>query len=167
MIWSCFEIIRNIVSQFAPSTLPPPITQPWVSHCQTFSIHLFDFNHCFAISPPTQAPTTIRTTLSTTITTVALPNDVNCPENGVTKTANPFSCTRYYMCYDGVAVTRTCSPGLYFSRSQLRCVRRADSDCLLNNESCPIENDPRNVVFLPDQDDCQRFEDFSMYQNLF
>lgn len=62
------------------------------------------------------------------------------------------------MCFDGVAVERSCSPGLFFSRSQLRCVRRPESDCLLDNESCPAENDPNNVVFLPDQEDCQMYD---------
>lgn len=67
-----------------------------------------------------------------------------------------------------MAVQRSCSPGLYFSRSQLRCVRRADSDCLLDNESCPAENDPENVVFLPDQEDCQRFfQRFFIIRNIF
>lgn len=61
------------------------------------------------------------------------------------------------MCFDGVAVERHCSPGLYFSRAQLRCVRRDDSDCLLDLDSCPAENDPNNIVFLPEQEDCQLY----------
>lgn len=106
--------------------------------------------------PPTSPPTTPAATMPPPVE--APPGPVDCPPQGVSKAANPFSCTRYFMCYDGVAVTRTCSPGLFFSRSQLRCVRRDDSDCILNDESCPLENDPNNVVFLPDQDDCQRFD---------
>lgn len=79
------------------------------------------------------------------------------------------------MCYEGVALDRSCSPGnerfnskfyqhlknfnlsgLYFSRGEHRCVRRAESDCLLDDGSCPAVNDPNNIVFLPDQEDCQR-----------
>lgn len=70
---------------------------------------------------------------------------------------NPVSCTRYFLCFNGVPTDRSCSPGLYFSRAELRCVRRADSDCALDENSCPADDDPNNIVFLPDQEDCQRF----------
>lgn len=114
--------------EFAPETQPPPLTEPPTT------------------IPPPPPPTTI-----------APPSpDSQCPSSGVSKIINPYSCTRYFMCFGGWLVERTCSPGLYFSRSQLRCVRRADSDCLLDGESCPAENDPNNIVFLPDQEDCQR-----------
>lgn len=111
----------------------------------------------------TQPPTTASIAITTTVSS---PRLVDCPSNGVSKVPNPFSCTRYFMCYEGVAVPRNCSPGLYFSPSRLRCVRRADSDCLLDNESCPAENDPQNVVFLPDQEDCQRFVQIFLFINL-
>lgn len=106
-------------------------------------------------TPPTTVPTVPTTVTTTELTTVA---PVECADSGVTRIVDPTSCTRHFMCFDGTLVQRSCSPGLYFSRSQLRCVRREESDCLLNNDSCPIDNDPDNIVFLPDQEDCQRFE---------
>lgn len=101
-------------------------------------------------APPPAPPET--TTLAST---TRRPNPVDCEVDGVTHLPNPYSCTRFFMCFDGVAVEQSCSPGLYFSRSQLRCVRRAESDCLLDGETCPAVNDPDNIVFFPDQDDCQ------------
>lgn len=117
------------------------------------------FVHTCEFGPPTAPPAPPQTTLSTTPatspTTTRRPNPVDCSFNGVNKVPNPHSCTRFFMCFDGVAVERSCSPGLYFSRSELRCVRRDDSDCLIDGESCPDTNDPGNIVFLPDQENCQ------------
>lgn len=110
--------------------------------------------------PTTTQPTTVTTPTTTTpaTTTVSTPlPPLECPESGVSKLANPTSCTRHFMCFDGSLVERSCSPGLYFSRSRLQCVRRELSDCVLNNDSCPTVNDPDNIVFLADQEDCQRF----------
>lgn len=118
----------------------------WFQRTQQACV-LEQFVHDCEFAPNTEAP---QTTIAT-----PRPNPVECPESGVTKVPNPYSCVRYFMCFAGVAVARTCSSGLFFSRSQLRCVRREDSDCLLDSESCPAENDPDNVVFLPDQENCQ------------
>jgi hypothetical protein len=119
--------------------------------------------HDCEFAPPTQPPPT-STTLSTTTTTTRVTTEppsgvspIECPSTGVSKHPNPTSCTRFFMCFDGVAIERQCSPGLYFSRAQLRCVRRDDSDCSLDNNACPLENDPNNVVFLPDQENCQKY----------
>lgn len=105
-------------------------------------------------APETQPPP--WTEPPTTEITTTLRPQVECPPNGVSKHVNQYSCTRYFMCFDGFLVERSCSPGLYFSRSQLRCVRRDDSDCLLDDSVCPIDNDPNNVVFLPNQENCQK-----------
>lgn len=70
---------------------------------------------------------------------------------------NPFSCTRYFLCFDGTPVERTCSPGLFFSRSELRCVRREESDCDLEVNICPEVNDPNNIIFIANQEDCRNY----------
>lgn len=119
-------------------------------------------------APVTQPPPTRTTTTTTessvdetTSVIVTQPpsgvSPIECPLSGVSKHVNPTSCTRYFMCFGGVAIERQCSPGLYFSRAQLRCVRRDESDCLLDLNACPAENDPDNVVFLPDQENCQKY----------
>lgn len=87
-------------------------------------------------------PTTISTgPISTTAVTSPRPV-AECPLRGVAFFRNQFSCTKFVLCFDGVAIDKTCSPGLYFSRAQSRCVRRDDSDCLLGDGTCPAENDP-------------------------
>lgn len=133
---SC-SVMWGVDCEFAPVTDPPtnPPTNP----------------------PPTNPPTNPPPTVVPPEPTPPSNQPISCPSTGVSKHVNPMSCTRYWMCYDGVAVERQCSPGLYFSRAQLRCVRRDDSDCLLDLNSCPAENDPNNIVFLPDQEDCERY----------
>lgn len=106
----------------------------------------------------TTTSTTLPTTTSTTLsTTTQIPTEIVCPSSGVSRIPNPFSCTRYFLCFDGVPVERVCSSGLYFSRSLLRCVRREDSDCDLETKLCPDINDPNNIIFLANQEDCQRY----------
>lgn len=103
---------------------------------------------------PTTTPTTSTTT---TLRTTQNPNEIICPTSGVSRIPNPFSCTRYFLCFDGTPVERVCSPDLYFSRSLLRCVRREDSDCDLETKLCPATNDPNNIIFLANQEDCQKY----------
>lgn len=105
----------------------------------------------------TRPPTTTSTTTTTSLTTTQNPNEILCPSSGVSKIVNPFSCSRYFLCFDGTPVERTCSPGLFFSRSQLRCVRREESDCDLEMNICPEVNDPNNIIFLPDQEECRKY----------
>ncbi|KAG5678604.1 hypothetical protein PVAND_008265 [Polypedilum vanderplanki] len=103
----------------------------------------------------TTAPTPPIVQTTTTSTTVAIPTE--CPSSGILKLPNPKSCTLYSLCFSGTIVEQSCSPGLFFSRSQLRCVRREDSDCEWNTNICPTENDPNNIVFLPNIEDCQKY----------
>lgn len=108
---------------------------------------------------PTTTTVATTTTSSTTppSTTTQSPTDIVCPSGGVSRIPNPFSCTRYFLCFDGVPVERVCSSELFFSRSLSRCVRREESDCDLETNLCPEVNDPSNIIFLANQEDCQRY----------
>lgn len=145
------EVCRsfNLVDdcEFAPPpTNPPPTNPPPATTTPPTTT-----------APPTNPPPPITEPDTTTSTAVTSNPLVECPPSGVSYYVNPFSCTRYFMCFDGTAIVKSCSPGLYFSRSQRICVRRERSDCLLDDSVCPLDNDPNNVVFLPDQYDCQNY----------
>lgn len=121
-----------------PPTLPtcPPPTQPT---CPTF--------------PPTcptcpTFPPTSEMTTPTEDTPTQPPRPSICPPRGLHKVPHPYSCSKYILCFDGVAVERLCSPGLYWNSELFRCVRRNDSDCLLPS-ACPTYNDPDDIIFIP------------------
>ncbi|KAL7050805.1 hypothetical protein ACKWTF_004220 [Chironomus riparius] len=97
------------------------------------------------ITPPT--PTT---------TTTPIPIPTECPASGVSKMPNAYSCTNYFLCFAGNKIPQSCSNGLHFSRSQLKCVRPEQSDCVLPT-TCPSGNDPLNIIFLPDRNNCQKY----------
>lgn len=67
------------------------------------------------------------------------------------------------MCFAGIPIEKSCSPGLYWNIQHSRCVRKQDSDCVINGKICPISNDPNDVVFVPNEEDCQTY--FICYGN--
>ena len=68
------------------------------------------------------------------------------------------------MCFAGIPIERSCSPGLYWNIQNSRCVRKQDSDCVINVNICPDTNNPNDVVFVPNEEDCQTY--FICYGNL-
>ncbi|CRL07705.1 CLUMA_CG020659, isoform A, partial [Clunio marinus] len=147
------RVSRDVLDcEFAPPVWPPatdpPPTQPPTTTTPPATT-----------TPPVTTTPPMTTSADVTTSTAASnsPDLVDCPGSGVSVHIHPFSCTRYFMCFDGWLINRTCSPGLFFSRSQMRCVRRSESDCRLDVDSCPADDDPPNVVFLPDQEDCQKY----------
>lgn len=82
---------------------------------------------------------------------------MECPPTGIARIPNMSSCSRYFLCFNGVEVEKSCSHGLEFHRGLQRCVRRNESDCELDLNICPPENDPNNIIYIPNKDDCQKY----------
>ena len=77
-----------------------------------------------------------------------------CPPTGLHQIRHPDNCYQFIICVAGVPNERSCSPGLFFSSAFARCVRRAQSDCI-EPGLCPEFDDPFDVIFIPDPEDCQ------------
>lgn len=87
------------------------------------------------------------------------PVQPECPESGISRMPNVFSCTEFYLCLAGFQIPRSCADGLEFSRSQNRCVPAEESDCDVpaRPAECPPSNDPNNVIFISHPYDCQKY----------
>ena len=71
---------------------------------------------------------------------------------------------KFILCFAGIPIERSCSPGLYWNIQYSRCVRRPDSDCVTDVNVCPISNDPNDIVIVPNDEDCQTY--FICYGNI-
>lgn len=82
------------------------------------------------------------------------PPRFNCPSTGLHQIQHPDNCYQFIICIAGVPNERSCSPGLFWSSALGRCARRAQSDCI-DPGLCPEVDDPNNIIFHPDPEDCQ------------
>ena len=78
-----------------------------------------------------------------------------CPPFGLALLPHSTSCDKYIQCFAGVAVERDCGPGLHYNQTQEKCIDMSKADCYRN--SCPLFNDPENLVYLPDYTDCTKY----------
>ncbi|CAO1439718.1 unnamed protein product [Diamesa serratosioi] len=79
----------------------------------------------------------------------------NCPEEGLKVMKHESQCGKYIICFGGVRIVRNCSPGLHWSLELQSCTRPEFSEC--EEDACPTTNDPENLVFLPDLEDCSKY----------
>ncbi|KAG5672227.1 hypothetical protein PVAND_002369 [Polypedilum vanderplanki] len=64
------------------------------------------------------------------------------------------NCSLYYICHHGNTIERSCAPGLHFNNSTGQCMLPELASCSL---FCPAKDDPKNVLFLPDFNDCSKY----------
>lgn len=104
----------------------------------------------------TSETTTEQTTESTTeevITTTEDPEPTaDCPPGENTNILFPGSCTRYWMCLNGVGHPRECATGLHFDAFNRGCNTPDNANCA--REFCPIVDDPNNMVTKASTEDC-------------
>ncbi|CAO1435897.1 unnamed protein product [Diamesa tonsa] len=81
-----------------------------------------------------------------------------CPESGVELMQHKSECGKYILCFGGVRIVRNCAPGLHFSSKLQSCTRPEFSECIVEQQTvCPLENDPENLVYIPDYNDCSKY----------
>lgn len=81
-------------------------------------------------------------------------NQLVCPSNNLQWMSHPYNCSRYYVCQRGRTHERSCAPGLLFDNINGQCVWPHQANCVL---TCPQFDDPQNLVFLPNFEDCTKF----------
>lgn len=86
-----------------------------------------------------------------TLNALQLPN---CLHDNLHYLPNTIDCTSYFLCHHGIPVEKSCAPGLHFSNTSGKCMLPSQANCQL---SCPEIDEPGVMVFLPNFDDCQRF----------
>jgi hypothetical protein len=77
-------------------------------------------------------------------------NDGNCPATGIVSVPDPESCENFFLCVNGMALPRQCSPGLHFSRTAGTCVHPDVAECVL--QVCGP-----GLGFLPHEDNCNKY----------
>lgn len=81
-----------------------------------------------------------------------------CPDEGIKLISHPRDCERYILCVDGEELTElTCPGGLHFSRITRSCVDPRAAGCEPHDWECPDTDEPGNVVFIPNEDDCTSY----------
>lgn len=86
--------------------------------------------------------------------------DGKCPESGIKVIRHKSECGKYILCFGGVRIVRSCAPGLHWSSKLQSCTRPEISECeeeISVHKGCPKENDPDNLVFLPDYKNCSKY----------
>uniref|UniRef100_A0A1B0GIR3 Chitin-binding type-2 domain-containing protein n=2 Tax=Lutzomyia longipalpis TaxID=7200 RepID=A0A1B0GIR3_LUTLO len=68
---------------------------------------------------------------------------------------HPSNCSKYILCFNGVVHIRNCAPGLEWDSSREQCNVPADAQC--QPSVCPLDNDPHNLIFLYDDNQCENF----------
>jgi Chitin binding Peritrophin-A domain len=80
-----------------------------------------------------------------------------CPDQGLASIPHPDSCERYFICYDGERIERSCFEGLHWNAEQEQCMEPRLAGCEKKEElSCPQVSVPGEVVFLPNPSSCTR-----------
>lgn len=77
-----------------------------------------------------------------------------CPSGNLQWLPHPTDCSRYYVCQHTTLFERSCAPGLLFNNLSGQCRLPQFSFCAL---SCPLNDNPSNLVFLPNFQDCSRY----------
>lgn len=90
--------------------------------------------------------------------TSSFASDFRCPEEkGVQLFPHEESCSKYIMCFGGLALERSCAPDLHWSAKGEYCTTKAQAECDIENSLCPEVDDPNNIIFIPSQADCERY----------
>lgn len=82
---------------------------------------------------------------------------IECPATGVEQIPYPYDCERYILCVNGMEIPLQCAPGLHFSPSLRICTAPEIAECEETQRGCPAEDDPFNIVFLPNEEDCNLY----------
>lgn len=82
---------------------------------------------------------------------------IMCPESGITRHADPSSCTQFHLCYNGVFLEMSCANGLFFSESEQVCLPPREANCTAPQTVCPTELEPGQFVFLSNGRTCDTF----------
>lgn len=78
-----------------------------------------------------------------------------CTQDTFDVFANPFYCNKYVICLGRIPVVRNCAYGLQWNRFEKKCMFRSDVNCDIDHE-CPSIDDPQNIVFYPNEEDCAK-----------
>lgn len=82
---------------------------------------------------------------------------ITCPESGITRHADPSSCSQFHLCYNGVFLEMSCANGLFFSESEKICLPPRDANCTVPQTVCPTELQPGQFVLLSNGRTCDTF----------
>lgn len=88
------------------------------------------------------------------LTTLVQAQSPVCDPNTIEWLPHPTDCTKYYICFHGIAHLMSCAPDLHFNRFTTQCMLPQDAQCEWDPR-CPLVDDPHNPVFVPDEVDCQ------------
>lgn len=91
---------------------------------------------------------------TTTSTTMAPLTGYECIANDIHYLPHTHSCTKYVLCYNGVAKVQECAADLEFHPTELNCVAAGSSECFEN--PCP-EEDAEEPEFFPNYKDCNSY----------
>lgn len=80
-----------------------------------------------------------------------------CPDTGIKSISHPDNCEKYILCVGGSRIKRNCAPGLHFSRELRQCTQPDVAECEDSEFTCPDEDDPGNLVFFPNTEDCSKY----------
>lgn len=71
---------------------------------------------------------------------------------------HPSSCTHYILCFWGNQIVRPCAPTLHYNRVTTQCMQPELAGCNLDGiPYCSIPDDPNEVIFHPNEDDCTKY----------
>lgn len=76
-----------------------------------------------------------------------------CPTFGIYNVANTKSCSKYYLCFNGQALSQNCSRGLDFDAESGLCSPPHLTKCHL--EYCPQDNN-NLITMVPNPNECGR-----------
>lgn len=89
--------------------------------------------------------------------TSSFASDFRCPDTGVSFFPHEESCSKFIMCFGGLALERTCAPNLHWSAGGEYCTTHAQAECELENPLCPEVDDPNDLIFIPSLADCEKY----------
>lgn len=82
-----------------------------------------------------------------------------CPDEGIAQISHPDSCEKYILCINGNEFERSCHPGFHFSRKDSSCMPKREAGCedFEHVWECPEKDNPDNLVFLPNTENCSKY----------
>ncbi|KAG5669038.1 hypothetical protein PVAND_016940 [Polypedilum vanderplanki] len=105
----------------------------------------------------TQEPTTTTSTQTTSEAPEICP-PIDDPKNPQFF-PNENDCSKYFLCFNGSIVERSCADGLFWDQNNLWCNFKNETECFWNNYDprCPIPDDIYNPTHLPHETECNLF----------
>ncbi|GAB0098655.1 hypothetical protein DMENIID0001_144240 [Sergentomyia squamirostris] len=80
-----------------------------------------------------------------------------CPPFLPFRLPHTTSCSKFVQCIGGVATVRECDVGLSFNAVLGECTFPEFSNCVHDQQPCPLFNDPDNLVYLSDSESCESY----------